>query len=71
MGSDNDSYKGAITLVMPGQVKPSTYRIQVKAPDRVTALALIEDEWKLKMNEISVSVSKVKSGNPVPSKGDE
>ncbi len=69
MVPDNDSYEGAITLIMPGQVKPGTYRIQVKAPDRVTALALIEDEWKMRMNEISVAVSKVKPDAPA-AKGD-
>lgn len=65
----NDTYEGAITLLMPGQSKVTTYKIRVEAPDRVTAHALIEDEWKLKMNEISVAVSKVKPDTPA-AKGD-
>lgn len=61
---DDTEYEGAITLVMPGQVKPSTYRIRTKAPDRVTALALIQDTWREKMDDIAVAVSKVKPGSP-------
>ena len=62
--TDDDSipvfdYEADIVVQMPGNAKPSTYRIPVKAGDPVEATARAIDEWKTRTEPCDVRVKKI------------
>jgi hypothetical protein len=56
-----EDYEATFSVVMPGQVKASTYKIHVKAASRMEAHIAAEEQWEKMLDDYSISVSKIKN----------
>ena len=53
-------YEATFDVVMPGNTKPSAYKIAVKASEPIEAMAKAIDEWKQRTEPSDVRVKEIK-----------